>query len=70
MTADQIQNQIVPRHRGARRDQILALSRDNQHALGMDPHLRIGGREFLRVAEMHRRIDTVEQSRLCEQEDA
>ncbi len=70
MAACQIEHQIVPGHGGARTDQFLAPAGDDQDALGVDRHLRIGGGEGAGVAEMHRRIDAIEKSRFGEQENA
>ena len=52
------------------RDQFLALAGDDQDALRVDRHLRIGCREGAGVAEMDGRIRAIEEPGLGEQEDA
>ncbi len=67
---DEIQHQIVPGHRRAGSDELLASSGNDQDAFRMDRHLRKGRRERLRIAEMHRRIHAVEEPGLGKRKDA
>ena len=65
---DEVENQVVPRHRGARADQFLTMPRNHKYALRMDRDRRIGLGEAARVAVMNRRILAVEKAGLGEQE--
>ena len=52
------------------RDQLLARAGDHQHALRMDRHVRVGGREGAGVTEVHRRVHAVEEPRLGQQKNS
>ena len=68
--SDEIEREVVPARRGARAHELFASPRDDEHALGMDRHVRIERREHARVAEVDGGVLAVEQARLREQEDA
>ena len=68
MPGNQIEHEIVPGHRGAGRDELLALARDDQHALGAQRHPREHLGKRVGVAPVNRRLPTVEQPGFSEQE--
>ena len=70
MPGDQIQHEVVPGHRRARRDQLLARAGNDQHALGLQRHVGKHLLEGIGVAPVHRRLLAVEQARLRQQEHA
>ena len=70
MPGNQIEHEVVPRHRGAGGDELVALAGDDQHALGQQRHPREGLGECLGIAPVNRRLPAVEQTGLGQQEDA
>ena len=41
VTRDEVEHQVVPGHRGARADQLLAQARDHEHPFGMNRNVRV-----------------------------
>lgn len=67
---DEVEHEIVPCHRCARGDELLALTRNDQHAIRLQRNARKHLGESLSIAPVDRGRLTIEKASLRQQKDA